>query len=137
MTLLSIVLFLVLIGILSYRKYSLVVSSILLIAYTFVMGLANIWSYWLLLPVALILLPFTLPSIRKAYISAPALKAFQKVMPSMSKTEQEAIDVEQHGGKVNYSVEHQIGNNFTIILSHNLPLKNKLFWMVQLKKFVA
>ncbi len=42
MTLLSIVLFLVLIGILSYRKYSLVVSSILLIAYTFVMGLANI-----------------------------------------------------------------------------------------------
>ncbi|TBL29396.1 acyl-CoA dehydrogenase, partial [Klebsiella oxytoca] len=91
-TLLSIVLFLVLIGILSYRKYSLVVSSILLIAYTFVMGLANIWSYWLLLPVALILLPFTLPSIRKAYISAPALKAFQKVMPSMSKTEQEAID---------------------------------------------
>lgn len=92
MTLLSIVLFLALIGILSYRKYSLVVSSILLIAYTFVMGLANIWSYWLLVPVALILLPFTLPSIRKAYISAPALKAFQKVMPSMSKTEQEAID---------------------------------------------
>ena len=73
MTLLSIVLFLVLIGILSYRKYSLVVSSILLIAYTFVMGLANIWSYWLLLPVALILLPFTLPSIRKGFPKSDAI----------------------------------------------------------------
>ncbi|MDM3866667.1 acyl-CoA dehydrogenase [Proteus vulgaris] len=92
MTLLSIVLFIVLIGVLSYRKFSITVSSLALIAYTFVMGLANIWSYWLLLPVALVLLPFTIPSIRRAYISVPALKAFQKVMPSMSKTEQEAID---------------------------------------------
>lgn len=92
MTLLSIVLFIVLIGVLSYRKFSITVSSLALIAYTFVMGLANIWSYWLLLPAALVLLPFTIPSIRRAYISVPALKAFQKVMPSMSKTEQEAID---------------------------------------------
>lgn len=92
MTLLSIVLFIVLIGVLSYRKFSIAVSSFALIAYTLVMGLTNIWSYWLLLPVALVLLPFTIPSIRRAYISVPALKAFQKVMPSMSKTEQEAID---------------------------------------------
>lgn len=92
MTLLSIVLFIVLIGVLSYRKYGIAVSSFALIAYTLVMGVANIWSYWLLLPVALVLLPFAIPSIRKAYISVPALKAFQKVMPSMSKTEQEAID---------------------------------------------
>lgn len=92
MTLLSIVLFIVLIGLLSYRKFSIAVSSLALIAYTLIMGVANIWSYWLLLPVALVLLPFTIPSIRRAYISVPALKAFQKVMPSMSKTEQEAID---------------------------------------------
>lgn len=92
MTLLSIVLFIVLIGVLSYRKYGIAISSFALIAYTLVMGVANIWSYWLLLPVALVLLPFAIPSIRKAYISVPALKAFQKVMPSMSKTEQEAID---------------------------------------------
>lgn len=92
MTLLSIVLFIVLIGILSYRKFGIAVSSLALIAYTLVMGIANIWSYWLLLPVALVLLPFAIPSIRRSYISVPALKAFQKVMPSMSKTEQEAID---------------------------------------------
>lgn len=92
MTLLSIVLFIVLIGVLSYRKFGIAVSSLALIAYTFVMGIANIWSYWLLLPVALVLLPFAVPSIRRSYISVPALKAFQKVMPSMSKTEQEAID---------------------------------------------
>lgn len=92
MTLLSIVLFIILIGVLSYRKFGIAVSSLALIAYTLVMGIANIWSYWLLLPVALVLLPVTIPSIRRAYISVPALKAFQKVMPSMSKTEQEAID---------------------------------------------
>ncbi|WP_109390941.1 acyl-CoA dehydrogenase FadE [Proteus cibi] len=92
MTLLSIVLFIVLIGVLSYRKFSIAVSSLALIAYTLIMGIANIWSYWLLLPVALVLLPFTIPSIRRSYISVPALKAFKKVMPSMSKTEQEAID---------------------------------------------
>ncbi|MCK9783128.1 acyl-CoA dehydrogenase FadE [Proteus columbae] len=92
MTLLSIVLFIVLIGVLSYRKFGIAISSLILIAYTLIMGVANIWSYWLLLPVALVLLPFTIPSIRRAYISVPALKAFQKVMPSMSKTEQEAID---------------------------------------------
>ncbi|MCT6518377.1 MULTISPECIES: acyl-CoA dehydrogenase FadE [Enterobacterales] len=92
MTLLSIVLFIVLIGVLSYRKFGIAISSLTLIAYTLIMGVANIWSYWLLLPVALVLLPFTIPSIRRAYISVPALKAFQKVMPSMSKTEQEAID---------------------------------------------
>ncbi|MER2597849.1 hypothetical protein, partial [Escherichia coli] len=58
MILLSIVLFLALIGVLSYHRTSLVLSTVLLLAYTVVMGMLNIWSYWVLLPVALVLFPF-------------------------------------------------------------------------------
>ncbi|BBC39703.1 acyl-coenzyme A dehydrogenase [Photobacterium damselae subsp. piscicida] len=41
---------------------------------------------------AAIALPLNLPQIRKPYLTAPALRAFQKVMPEMSSTEKEAID---------------------------------------------
>ncbi|MBD2815862.1 acyl-CoA dehydrogenase [Xenorhabdus sp. Flor] len=92
MTVLSIILFLVLIGGLCYRKVSLTVSSLLLIAYTFIMGVTGLWSYWLLLPLAIILFPLVFTPTRISLFSAPGLKAFRKVMPSMSSTEKEAID---------------------------------------------
>ncbi|WP_340620992.1 acyl-CoA dehydrogenase FadE [Xenorhabdus siamensis] len=92
MTVLSIILFLVLIGALCYRKVSLTVSSLLLIAYTFIMGVTGLWSYWLLLPLAIILFPLVFTPTRISLFSAPGLKAFRKVMPSMSSTEKEAID---------------------------------------------
>ncbi|WP_416776291.1 acyl-CoA dehydrogenase FadE [Xenorhabdus budapestensis] len=92
MTLLSIILFLVLIGGLCYRKVSLTVSSLLLIAYTFIMGVTGLWSYWLLLPLAIILFPLVFTPTRISLFSALGLKAFRKVMPSMSSTEKEAID---------------------------------------------
>ncbi|MCC8365446.1 acyl-CoA dehydrogenase FadE [Xenorhabdus sp. PB61.4] len=92
MTVLSIILFLALIGGLCYRKVSLTVSSLLLIAYTFIMGVTGLWSYWLLLPLAIILFPLVFTPTRISLFSAPGLKAFRKVMPSMSRTEKEAID---------------------------------------------
>ncbi|CDL83905.1 acyl-CoA dehydrogenase FadE [Xenorhabdus cabanillasii] len=92
MTVLSIILFLVLIGGLCYRKVSLTASSLLLIAYTFIMGVTGLWSYWLLLPLAIILFPLVFTPTRISLFSAPGLKAFRKVMPSMSSTEKEAID---------------------------------------------
>lgn len=92
MTLLSIILFLVLIGILCYHKTSLALSTVLLLAYTAVMGVLDIWSYWMLLPVALVLFPFVFTPVRQSLFSARALKMFQKVMPPMSRTEKEAID---------------------------------------------
>ncbi|PHM44657.1 putative acyl-CoA dehydrogenase [Xenorhabdus mauleonii] len=92
MTALSIILFLVLIGGLCYHKVSLMLSSLLLAAYTIVMGMAGLWSYWLLLPLAIVLLPLIFTPVRISLFSAPGLKTFRKVMPSMSTTEKEAID---------------------------------------------
>ena len=92
MILLSIVLFLALIGVLCYHKTSLVFSSVLLLAYTAVMGVIDIWSYWMLLPVALVLFPFVFTPVRQSLFSIRAMKMFQKVMPPMSSTEKEAID---------------------------------------------
>ncbi|MDC9588510.1 acyl-CoA dehydrogenase FadE [Xenorhabdus sp. XENO-10] len=92
MTAFSIIVFLVLIGGLCYRKVSLTLSSLLLVAYTLVMGMTGLWSYWLLLPLAIVLFPLVFTPIRISLFSAPGLKAFRRVMPSMSTTEKEAID---------------------------------------------
>jgi len=92
MILLSIVLFIALIGVLSYHKSSLILSTVILLAYTAAMGAANVWSYWMLLPVALVLLPFVITPIRQSLFSSKAMTMFQKVMPPMSSTEKEAID---------------------------------------------
>ncbi|SFN38237.1 acyl-CoA dehydrogenase FadE [Xenorhabdus japonica] len=92
MTAFSIIVFLVLIGGFCYRKVSLTLSSLLLVAYTLVMGMTGLWSYWLLLPLAIVLFPLVFTPIRISLFSAPGLKAFRKVMPSMSTTEKEAID---------------------------------------------
>lgn len=43
------------------------------------------------LPFLLIALPLNLSGIRQQYITAPVLKIFQKIMPQMSRTEEEAI----------------------------------------------
>ncbi|WP_338803314.1 acyl-CoA dehydrogenase FadE [Xenorhabdus griffiniae] len=92
MTAFSIILFLVLIGGLCYHKVSMKLSSLLLVAYTFVMSITGLWSYWLLLPLAIVLFPLVFTPVRISLFSAPGLKAFRRVMPSMSKTEKEAID---------------------------------------------
>ncbi|MEQ2026242.1 acyl-CoA dehydrogenase FadE [Xenorhabdus szentirmaii] len=92
MTALSIILFFVLIGGLCYRKFSLTISGLALIAYTLLMGITGLWSYWLLLPLVIILFPLVFTPTRISLFSAPGLKAFRKVMPSMSTTEKEAID---------------------------------------------
>ncbi len=57
------------------------------------------WNIWLLLPLAIILLPFNFAPMRKSMISAPAFRTFRKVMPPMSRTEKEAIDAGTTGGK--------------------------------------
>ncbi|MBD2802228.1 acyl-CoA dehydrogenase [Xenorhabdus sp. M] len=92
MTALSIILFFVLIGGLCYRKFSLTISGLALVAYTLLMGITGLWSYWLLLPLVIILFPLVFTPTRISLFSAPGLKAFRKVMPSMSTTEKEAID---------------------------------------------
>jgi acyl-CoA dehydrogenase len=81
-----------LIGALFYHRLSLRLSSAILLLWTAAMAVAHLWTPWLLLPLAIILLPFNLPSLRRSLFSTPIFQRFQKVMPPMSRTEKEAID---------------------------------------------
>lgn len=92
MMVLSCVATLLLIGALFYHRVNLLLSSIIILAWTVAWAVADIWTPWLLIPVAILLLPFNLPSLRRAIFSKPMLRTFQKVMPPMSRTEKEAID---------------------------------------------
>lgn len=92
MMILSIVATVVLLGALFYHRVSLLLSSVILLARTAALGAAGVWNIWLLLPLAIILLPFNFAPMRKSMISAPAFRTFRKVMPPMSRTEKEAID---------------------------------------------
>ncbi|NKI75459.1 acyl-CoA dehydrogenase [Dickeya sp. CFBP 2040] len=88
----SILIVLMLIGALFYHQLSLRLSSTLLALWVVAMAALNLWSVWLLIPLGLLLLPVLATSWRQRFISEPALKAFRRVMPPMSKTEKEAID---------------------------------------------
>ncbi|NUU64510.1 acyl-CoA dehydrogenase [Enterobacteriaceae bacterium BIT-l23] len=92
MMMLSIVATLVLLSALFYHRINLALSSIILLAWTALLGAVGIWTPWLLVPLAIILLLFNLAPMRQRLISAPLLRAFRKVMPPMSRTEKEAID---------------------------------------------
>lgn len=92
MMVLSIVVLLALIGVVFYHRVNLALSSLLLLAFTAAMGAIGLWTYWMLVPLAIVLLPLNIVSLRRSLLSAPALRAFRKVMPPMSTTEKEAID---------------------------------------------
>ncbi|NIE69299.1 MULTISPECIES: acyl-CoA dehydrogenase FadE [Pantoea] len=92
MLLVSIVATLLLVSALFYHQISLRLSSAILLLWTAAMALTGLWSAWLLLPLALVLLPLNLTSLRQRLFSKPALRGFRNVMPPMSRTEQEAID---------------------------------------------
>lgn len=92
MMILSILATVVLLGALFYHRVSLFISSLILLAWTAVLGVAGLWSAWVLVPLAIILVPFNFAPMRKSMISAPVFRGFRKVMPPMSRTEKEAID---------------------------------------------
>ncbi|WBM69908.1 acyl-CoA dehydrogenase FadE [Buttiauxella sp. WJP83] len=92
MLILSIVATVVLLGVLFYHQVNLLLSSAILLVWTAALGFAGIWSIWLLVPLAIILVPFVFTPMRKSLISAPVFRSFRKVMPPMSRTEKEAID---------------------------------------------
>ncbi|HCN03338.1 MAG TPA: acyl-CoA dehydrogenase, partial [Pantoea ananatis] len=92
MMVVSILATVVLIGALFYHRISLSLSSAILLLWTAAMAVAHLWTPWLLLPLAIILLPLNLTSLRRKLFSKPVLQRFQQVMPPMSRTEKEAID---------------------------------------------
>ncbi|MEB6536984.1 acyl-CoA dehydrogenase FadE [Pantoea stewartii] len=79
-------------GALFYHRISLLLSSIILLLWTAAMAVVHLWTPWLLVPLAIILLPLNLTSLRRSLFSKPMLHRFQQVMPPMSRTEKEAID---------------------------------------------
>ncbi|QDY41105.1 acyl-CoA dehydrogenase FadE [Candidatus Pantoea soli] len=92
MLLASIIATLLLVGVLFYHQVSLRLSSAIVLLWTAALAAAGLWTPWLLLPLAIILLPFNLPAMRRSLFSGPVLHRFRKVMPPMSRTEKEAID---------------------------------------------
>lgn len=92
MMVLSIIATIVLTGALFYHRVNLMLSSLILLAWTAAMAMLSLWTPWLLVPLAIMLLPFNLLPMRRAMFSKPMLHTFQKVMPPMSRTEKEAID---------------------------------------------
>jgi acyl-CoA dehydrogenase len=92
MLILSVVATVVLLGVLFYHQVNLLLSSAILLAWSAALGFAGIWSIWVLVPLAIILVPLVFTPLRKSLISAPVFKGFRKVMPPMSRTEKEAID---------------------------------------------
>ncbi|RRZ92308.1 acyl-CoA dehydrogenase FadE [Erwinia sp. 198] len=81
-----------LIGALFYHRVNLRLASLLVLLWTAAWAVAGAWTPWLLVPLAIILLPFNVLPLRQALFSRPMLNTFQKVMPPMSRTEKEAID---------------------------------------------
>jgi len=97
-------LLLITIGIIGYRRLSLHHSTwvigawaILLIATNSLQG----WLWFLWVPVVLVVTLINLPSVRQRLISRPAMNLLAKNLPTISKTEQEALD----GGNVWWDAE--------------------------------
>ncbi len=88
----SILVLLIMVGALFYHWVNLPLSASLLVAYFALMGAGGLWSYWLLLPLLVLLAPLVVTALRQKALSAPALRVFKKVMPAMSNTEKEAIN---------------------------------------------
>ncbi len=76
----------------SYSRASLSTFTLSFIALMAVGSFLNVIGFvsWLLF--AVIALPLNIDNVRKQFISLPLLALFKKIMPQMSKTEQEAID---------------------------------------------
>lgn len=91
-SLLWLVLVIAALGAASYWRLKLNVSTLLVAAVLAVGSIAGQVGQLAWLVFLLIALPLNISSIRKQYLSAPFLKIYRKIMPEMSRTEQEAID---------------------------------------------
>ena len=116
--------------VLTYRSTELRTSTattgLLLIAYTLIGDPGNIYLsiLWILFA---ILVSLNIPEIRRNYLSARILKLYKSVLPTISQTEQEAIDA----GNVWWDGELFTGNPNWEILRQNpkseLPAEEKAF----------
>jgi len=94
MVLLAIVLLLVILTLVIYRRVPLPLGSAAMALGWYLVGyLAPVfWSIWLVVPFAGVLLILNLPLLRRPLLSKPVFKVLGKAMPSMSATEREAME---------------------------------------------
>jgi len=94
MLLLSFVLILVVLGVVIYRRIPLPLGSAAIALSWYLLGFLSqaMWSLWLVIPLAAILLILNLPPLRRPILSKPVFKLLGKAMPSMSVTEREALE---------------------------------------------
>lgn len=94
MFLLSLVLILVVIGVVMYRRIPLPLGSAAVALTWYLVGFLSpvFWSLWLVIPLAAVLLILNLPPLRRPILSKPVFKLLGKAMPSMSVTEREALE---------------------------------------------
>lgn len=92
MIILSVAVTVALLCTLFYHRVSLTVSSLILLLWTIALGASGIWSFWMLVPLLVVLPLFNIVSLRKSLFSKPAFRGFRKVMPPMSHTEKESIE---------------------------------------------
>lgn len=94
MLLLSLIIVLVVIGVLLYRQVPLPAASAIVAFVWLLLGVIApaMWSLWLVIPLAAILLILNIPILRRPILSRPVFTLLNKTMPSMSVTEQEALE---------------------------------------------
>ncbi|MEC5344706.1 acyl-CoA dehydrogenase FadE [Brenneria populi] len=92
MVAISTLLLLIIIGAVFYHRLSLLLSSAILLAYCAALSATQLWPAWLMIPLAILLIPLNVAPLRRRLFSAAALPLFQKAMPPMSQTEKAAID---------------------------------------------
>ena len=94
MLLLSLLLILILISVLLYRKVPLPASSAIVVVAWLVLGVLSsaMWSLWLVIPLAAVLLILNVPALRRPILTKPVFEILKKSMPSMSVTEREALE---------------------------------------------
>ncbi|ALS98431.1 acyl-CoA dehydrogenase FadE [Lacimicrobium alkaliphilum] len=83
---------LITLGVASYWRLKLSVTTMLvaaILAIGSIAGHIGLFSWIVFLVLAL---PLNISNIRKTYMTAPVLRLYKKIMPEMSRTEQEAID---------------------------------------------
>ncbi|WP_348235732.1 hypothetical protein, partial [Salmonella enterica] len=65
-------------GAMFYHRVSLFPTSLILLACTAALGVAGLWSIWLLVRLAIILVPFKRTPMGKSMISAPVFRGCRK-----------------------------------------------------------
>ncbi|WP_341936731.1 acyl-CoA dehydrogenase [Marinimicrobium sp. C2-29] len=94
MLLLSLILLLGVIGTVIYRRIPLPLGSAAVALAWYILGYLSpvLWSLWLVIPLAAILIILNVPLVRRPLLSKPVFKILGKAMPSMSVTEREAME---------------------------------------------